>query len=108
MSEYRDELRAEVCSRCVERPGGGPPCEPLGKRCAIELYLGELVSEAHAIRSEAIDPYLDTLHRQTCAACENRDTDHCPCPLDYLHVLAIHAIDEVDYRRGQHPAAAAN
>ena len=26
LAEYLDEIRREVCSRCVERPPGGPPC----------------------------------------------------------------------------------
>src|SRR5437016_1604702 len=36
LAEYREEIRNHVCSRCVDRPAGGPPCEPLGKRCGVE------------------------------------------------------------------------
>ena len=36
--------------------------------------------------------------------CESRDTEECPCPLDYLHVLAVQAIDEVDRERQQRPS----
>ncbi len=103
LAEYLREIRSEVCAHCVERPAEGPPCEPLGKHCGIEVHLDELVEEAHVIRSAAIDPYLDQFHRQTCAVCESRDTEDCPCPLDYLHVLAVQAIDQVDYRHQEDP-----
>ena len=43
LHEYLDEIRQEVCSRCVERPLGGPPCGPLGKPCGVELHLAGLV-----------------------------------------------------------------
>ena len=107
-AEYLREIRSEVCAHCVERPIEGPPCEPLGKHCGIEVHLDELIEEAHAIRSSAIDPYLDQLHRRTCEVCESRDTEDCPCPLDYLHVLAVQAIDEVDYRHQQDHQPMAN
>ncbi len=30
LNEYLDEIRQEVCTRCMERPPGGPPCAPWG------------------------------------------------------------------------------
>jgi hypothetical protein len=39
LDEYKSEIREQVCARCIHRPPGGPPCEPLGKRCGIELDL---------------------------------------------------------------------
>ena len=101
LAEYLQEIRSEVCAHCVERPDQGPPCGPLGKHCGIEAHLEELVEEVHLIHSARIDPYLDELHRRTCVTCDRRDTDECPCPLDYLHVLAVQAIDQVDCR---HPS----
>lgn len=101
LAEYLRQIRSEVCAHCVERPADGPPCGPLGKHCGIEEHLVELVEEAHLIHSAAISPYLDEFHRRTCALCDRRDTDECPCPLDYLHVLAVQAIDEVDCRHQQ-------
>jgi hypothetical protein len=108
MVAYLREIRVEVCAHCVERPADGPPCGPLGKHCGIEAHLEELVEEAHLIRSAAINPYLDELHRRTCTVCEMRDTEECPCPLDYLHVLAVQAIDQVDSRHRQSPPSVAH
>ena len=39
LEDYREALRCEVCSRCIERRPGGPPCAPLGKGCGIERHL---------------------------------------------------------------------
>ena len=108
LAEYLQEIRSEVCDHCVERPADGPPCGPLGKHCGIEEHLDELVEEAHLIHSSAINPYLEEFHRRTCAVCERRDTEECPCPLDYLHVLAVQAIDQVDFRHRPSPPPVAN
>ena len=31
LTEYMDEIRKQVCNRCVERPPGGPPLCPAGQ-----------------------------------------------------------------------------
>ena len=59
LQEYLDEIRKEVCSRCVERPAGGPPCEPLGKPCGVELHLEKLIDAVHDVHSGLIGPYLE-------------------------------------------------
>jgi hypothetical protein len=99
LNEYMDEIRRHVCSRCIERVPGGPPCAPLGKRCGIELHLEQLVNAVHAVHNQAIDPYIDSFHDQVCANCANRVTNQCPCPLEPLILLAVEAIETVDERR---------
>lgn len=99
LEEYLDEIRREVCSRCIERPSGGPPCAPLGKRCGIELNLKRLVDAVQTVRSDSVDPYLPVYHDHVCTHCTNRPTSQCPCPLDYLFLLAVEAIETVDERR---------
>jgi hypothetical protein len=92
------EIREQVCSRCIDRPPGAPPCGPHGKRCGIELHLPEIVAVAHAARSRVIDPYIERFHNDVCTHCANRETSQCPCPLDPLLLLAIEAIEAVDER----------
>jgi hypothetical protein len=101
LAEYMAEIREHVCSRCYDRPPGGPPCAVHGKRCGIELHLEEIVQVAHAARSRAIDPYIERFHCDVCAHCSSRETSQCPCPLDPLLLLAIEAIEAVDERRSQ-------
>ena len=99
LAEYLEEIRKEVCSVCIDRPPGGPPCEPLGKLCGIELNLPQIVDAVHSVRSEALDPYIDALHEQVCGQCAVRPSHHCPCPLEYLLELAVEAVEAVDERR---------
>jgi hypothetical protein len=99
LQEYFDELRLQVCSRCVQRPPGGPPCAPLGTKCGIELHLPSIVDAIHAAESPLIGPYSDSVHDRVCSHCAQRDHAGCPCPLDYLLVLAVQAIENVDARR---------
>ena len=97
--EYLDEIRAQVCTRCVERPPGGPPCKPLGRMCGIELHLPEYLKAIHEVESNSIGPYLDNIHSRICPGCAFRGGDRCPCPLDYLVVLLVRAVETVDRRR---------
>jgi hypothetical protein len=96
--EYLEEIRREVCSHCVERLPGGPPCGPLGKACGIELHLPELIESVRAVRSPSIVPYLDHNREHICTTCAERGSSGCPCPMDYLAVLLVEAIETVDQR----------
>lgn len=98
LAEYMAEIRQRVCAHCIERPPGGPPCLPRGKRCGVEVNLRELVDSVHQGWSGWIDPYIEHFHEGVCAHCANRDTSQCPCALDYLLELAVEAIEEVDAR----------
>ena len=100
VQEYLDEIRAQVCSRCVERQRGGPPCEPLGKRCGLELHLPRFLEAIHEVNSPFIAPYLENIRRRVCATCKHKGSDCCPCPMDYLLVLTTQAVETVDQRHG--------
>jgi hypothetical protein len=105
LDEYLAEIRVRVCSHCIERPPGGPPCAPLGKRCGVEANLEGLVAVAHSAISECIDPYVTHFHDDVCTICQFRTTRHCPCPLDYLLPLAIEAVEAVDQRHRESATA---
>jgi hypothetical protein len=46
-----------------------------------------------------MEPYIDDFHYEVCMHCANGGTGQCPCPLEFLLVLAVQAIDAVDQRR---------
>lgn len=98
LDDYMAEIRKQVCSRCVERPPGGPPCLPLGKRCGLELNLPSIVEAVHGVRSDSMEPYIEQFHDVVCSQCINRPTEQCPCPMEYLLGLAVQAIETVDRR----------
>jgi hypothetical protein len=100
LDEYLAEIRQQVCSRCVERPPGGPPCAPLGKVCGIEEHLPQLIDAIHRVDSPGIAAYLDCNRDHVCRSCPfllNKSI--CPCPMDYLAVLLVEAVETVDQRR---------
>jgi hypothetical protein len=99
LEDYLFAIREQVCTHCIDRPPGGPPCAPLGKRCGIEVNLARLVDAVHAVRSPAIDPYIAEFHDEVCTHCSFRPTNQCPCPLDHLLMLAVGAIEDVDQQR---------
>jgi hypothetical protein len=109
IQEYLEEIRKQVCSRCVERPPGGPPCAPLGKECGIEMHLPELIGSIHDVHSDYMARYLAHNREKICQNCELLNTDVCPCPLHYLAVLLVEAVETVDERhRASRAALAAN
>jgi hypothetical protein len=105
LNEYLDEIRKRVCSHCVERPPGGPPCDVLGKVCGVELHLPKIIEAVHTVDREAdepsrsILPYLVCNRASICARCAYLGSEHCPCPMDYLAVLLVEAVEAVDGRR---------
>ena len=98
LTEYLDEIRKEVCSRCIERPPGGPPCAAQGKACGIELHLRELVDAIHDVRSDWIETYLMHNRERICENCPFLHSTICPCPMDYLAVPLVEAVESVDRR----------
>jgi len=98
LAEYLSEIRKHVCSRCVERPPGGPPCAPLGKECGIEMHLPVLIDAIHGTDSDSIVPYLENNRKHICDQCVLHHSSVCPCPMDYLAVLLVEAVENVDRR----------
>jgi hypothetical protein len=108
LAEYLGEIRKQVCGRCVERPPGGPPCAPLGKHCGIEMHLPQLIDAIHSVQSGSIEPYLRRSQKRICIHCAPLNSDLCPCPMHYLAVLIVEAVEAVDQRRaGQQYSAQA-
>jgi hypothetical protein len=99
LTEYLDAIREQVCSRCVERPINGPPCAPLGKQCGVEMHLPQIVSAIHEVRSDWIGPYLENNRNRVCETCAQHHSSVCPCPMDYLAVLLVQAVETIDKRR---------
>jgi len=99
LSEYLDEIRKQVCSICIERPPGGPPCEPLGKECGVEQHLAQLIASIHEMDSPSIEPYLEHNRCEICQSCSNLHSSVCPCPMDYMAVPIVQAVETVDRRR---------
>jgi hypothetical protein len=105
LEEYLSEIRKEACSRCVERPPGGPPCGPLGKWCGVEHNLPELIDAVHDAHGRWMGPYCDSTERHVCEHCPIRDSSACPCPMDQLLVLVVEAVEAVDARRARRAEA---
>jgi hypothetical protein len=98
LAEYLDEVRWQACSRCVERPPGGPPCLPCGKECGVEAHLPELIDAIHAPKDGRTQPYLSEILGQVCDHCTLLGSRSCPCPMASLALLIVRAVAAVDRR----------
>jgi hypothetical protein len=104
--EHLAALRTEVCSHCIERLPGAPPCGSKGKGCGIEEHVPKLAAICRSTDSPLMDPYIEKLHEEICPQCKNQDTSMCPCPLDYLLQLAVETVEKVERRRAARRDAA--
>jgi hypothetical protein len=71
------------------------------------MHLPQLIDAIHQVKSWSIGPYLDHNHQTICQNCALLDTDVCPCPLHYLAVLIVEAVETVDERHRRSQAALA-
>ncbi len=72
------------------------------------MHLPQLIDAIHEVKNVSITPYLDHNRQKICQHCDLLHTDVCPCPLDYLAVLVVEAVETVDQRRQQQMEQAAN
>jgi hypothetical protein len=69
--------------------------------CGVELHLPELIESIHQVQGSRIGPYLDRNRHDVCEECAFLHSSGCPCPMDYLAVLVVEAIETVDERHRQ-------
>jgi len=74
---------------------------PIGKMCGVEMHLPDLVDSIPQVRSNRIESYLNQNREEICEKCELLHSGICPCPMDYLAVLVVQAVETVDERRGK-------
>jgi hypothetical protein len=55
----------------------------------------------HEVDSPLIEPYLEAIRQRVCSQCSMLGSDGCPCPMDYLLVLTVDAVEAVDARRAR-------
>jgi hypothetical protein len=99
LDDYLNEMRDQLCNRCIARRPGTPPCAEAGVNCGVEQHLERLIGICRMVDSPLIDPYLDHLRDEICADCAYQDGPTCPCPLKYLLPLAVSAVETVEERR---------
>jgi hypothetical protein len=63
------------------------------------MHLPQIVDAIHEVRSDWIGPYLANNRTRICETCALHHGSTCPCPMDYLAVLLVQAVETVDKRR---------
>jgi hypothetical protein len=63
------------------------------------MHLPEIIDAIHDVHSDGIAPYLEHNREKVCEHCAFHHGSICPCPMDYLAVLLVEAVETVDRRR---------
>jgi hypothetical protein len=64
------------------------------------MHLPQLIDAVREVQSGSIGPYLENNRRKICEHCPMLPGCDCPCPMDYLAVLVVQAVETVDEWRG--------
>jgi hypothetical protein len=62
------------------------------------MHLAALIDAIHEVHSDSIAPYLEHNRHKICETCAFLHSSICPCPMDYLSVLLVQAVEAVDQR----------
>jgi hypothetical protein len=65
------------------------------------MHLPELIDSIHAVHSHRLAPYLAHNRMEICSRCALLHSSICPCPMDYLALLVVEAVEAMDERRGR-------
>jgi len=65
------------------------------------MHLPEIIDSIHQVKSDLIEPYLETNRKRVCGGCALLQSSICPCPMDFLAVLLVEAVETVDDRHVQ-------
>jgi hypothetical protein len=90
-----EEIRQAVCQRCSDRPTGGPPCGPLGKRCAVELDLPLILQAIRDTDSPCMACPVENIRQHLCTCGQ----PGCSCPRDYVLMRVVQAVRAIDESR---------
>jgi hypothetical protein len=80
MKQMEWRMRESICPKCVRFTQNHTCSLPPGRDCSLFGNLEAVVGIVARTHSERIDPYVDVLRKQVCAACHSED-DHACCPL---------------------------
>jgi hypothetical protein len=94
-------LRGRICPTCVRYTSSGGCSLPKDRPCSLFENLEKVVDIVTRTHCERIDPYIDVLRDEVCAACHFED-DHgsCPCrnnldcALDTYYPLIVEVVED--------------
>jgi hypothetical protein len=63
------------------------------------MHLPQPIESIREVHSLGIGPYVENTERKVCDHCPLLHSSECPCPMGYLPVLIVEAVEAVDRRR---------
>ena len=108
LQPYRDAVREEICSVCLDhRPGGG--CgRPFADPCPLETHLDTIVESVLSVEpTKELRPYVHALRTINCTQCRQDDEGNCEmrdlveCAVDSYVLRVVEVIEDVAKSRGE-------
>lgn len=103
LGRYRDAVYRRICLHCIDLGKGGRCNLNPEQKCAVELYLPEIVKAVQSVKSPRMEDYLAVLRERICSKCKNQAPNGtcglrnaADCGLDRYFELMVEAVEEVD------------
>ena len=103
MQKYIKAVENNICKMCIDSDDNGNCVLTDEEKCAVQLYLPEIVNIVHEINSDNYDMIHKRLKQVVCASCQSRDAEgncylreNANCALDRYFNVIVETIKKVD------------
>lgn len=107
LQPYRDAVREEICSVCLDAGPDGRCARLLSDPCPLETHLDTIVESVLSVSpSEELLPYVHALRTTNCTHCRQDDEGNCEmrdmieCAVDAYVLRVVEVIEDVAKQRG--------
>lgn len=103
MEKYYKAVENKICKMCIDADDGGNCVLTEEEKCAVKLFLPQIVEIVHTTNSDNLDDHFKKLKADVCTDCEARDDkgkcylrEDANCALDRYFTVIVETIKKVD------------
>lgn len=103
MEKYIKAIENNICKMCIDSDNEGNCVLTDEERCAVEMYLPEIIRIVHEINNDNYPEHYAKFKSEVCKDCKARDDkgfcylkDDSNCALDRYYSVIVETIKKVD------------
>ncbi len=103
MEKYLKAIENNICKMCIDSNDEGKCVLSISEKCAVELYLPQIVEIVHELGNDDYDMHYKKFKTEICVNCKARDEkgfcylkENSNCALDRYYAVIEETIKKVD------------
>ena len=103
MEKYIKAVENNICRMCIDSNENGECVLTDSEKCAVEMYLPQIVKIVHELNSNNFDMHYKRIKSEICSNCKTREKngkcylkDNSNCSLDRYFSVIVETIKKVD------------